>query len=128
MSVRPIKLQQAFHTTWFTVEGQIDERRVDVIYSSAPMNVERWSPFKNEKLLEAVRLFPCLWQVNTKSYKDAVAKAKENSHVAGVGKKFALSRTSFASSAFCSVETKPKKQCFLVFFITGAIHLLLHLF
>ena len=70
------------------------------------------SVLKIEKLLEAVRLFPCLWQVNTKSYKDAVAKANENSHVAGVGQKFALSRTSFASSAFCSVETKPKEAVF----------------
>ena len=76
------------------------------------MDIERWSPFKNEKLIEAVRLFPCLWQVNTKSYKDAVAKANENSHVAGVGQKFALSRTSFALSAFCSVETKQKEAVF----------------
>ena len=77
------------------------------------MNVENWSPFlKNEKLIEAVRLFPCLWQVNTKSYKDAVAKATENSQVAGVGQKLALSRISFASSAFCSVETKQKEAVF----------------
>ena len=39
------------------------------------MKVEMESVLKNEKLIEAVRLFPCLWQVNTKSYKDAVAKA-----------------------------------------------------
>ena len=70
------------------------------------------SVLKNEKLIEAVHLFPCLWQVNTKSYKDAVAKAKENSHVAGVGQKFAFSRTSFASSTFCSVETKQKEAVF----------------
>ena len=70
------------------------------------------SVLKNAKLLEAVRLFPCLWQVNTKSYKDAVAKANENSHVAGVGQKFALSSTSFASSTFCSVETKQKEAVF----------------
>ena len=37
------------------------------------------SVLKNEKLIEAVCLFPCLWQVNTKSYKDVVAKANENS-------------------------------------------------
>ena len=40
-----MRLQQAFHTTWFTAEGRVVERRVDVIYSSAPLNVERWSPF-----------------------------------------------------------------------------------
>ena len=48
------------------------------------------SVLKNEKLTEAVCLFPCLWQVNTKSYKDAVAKANENSHVAGVAAKISL--------------------------------------
>ena len=26
-------------------QGHVVERRVDVIYSFAPMNVERWSPF-----------------------------------------------------------------------------------
>ena len=41
---------------------------------------------KNEKLVEAVRLFSCLWQVNTKLYKDCT-KANENSHVADVGQK-----------------------------------------
>ena len=30
----------------------------------------------DEKLIEAVRAFPCLWQVSSKSYKDV--KAKEN--------------------------------------------------
>ena len=45
VSVRPIRLQQAFHTKWFMVEGQVVEHRIDVIYSSAPMNVERWNPF-----------------------------------------------------------------------------------
>ena len=79
MSVSPIRSQQAFHTTWFTVDSQGGERRIDVIYSSAPMNIERWSPFlKNERLIEAVRLCPSLWQVNIKSYKDAVAEANEN--------------------------------------------------
>ena len=48
------------------------------------------SILKNEKLIEVVRLFPCLWQVNNKSYKDVVAKANKNSHVAGVGQKLAL--------------------------------------
>ena len=43
------------------------------------------SVLKKEKLIEVVHLFPCLWQVNTKSYKDAVTKANENSHIAGVG-------------------------------------------
>ena len=47
------------------------------------------SVLKDEKLIEAVHLFPCLGQVNTKSYKDAVAKANQNSHVAGVGQKLA---------------------------------------
>ena len=70
------------------------------------------SILKNEKLIKVVRLFPCLWQVNTKSYKDAVANANENSHVAGVGQKLALSRSSFASFAFCSVETKQKEAVF----------------
>ena len=85
------------------------------------------SVLKNEKVIEAVRLFPYLWQVNTKSYKDAVAKANKNSQVAGFGQTLALSRTFFSSSAFCFVETKQKKHCFLVFFIAGAIHLLFHL-
>ena len=31
----------------------------------------------DEKLVEAVRTFPCLWQVSTKSYKNA--RARENS-------------------------------------------------
>ena len=31
----------------------------------------------DEKLIEAVREYPCLWQVTSKSYKDV--KAKENS-------------------------------------------------
>ena len=31
VSIRPIRLQQAFNTTWFTVEGQVVELRVDVI-------------------------------------------------------------------------------------------------
>ena len=70
------------------------------------------SVLKDEKLIEAVHLFPCLGQVNTKSYKDAVAKANQNSHVAAVGQKLALSRTFFASSAFCSVETKQKEAVF----------------
>ena len=70
------------------------------------------SVIKNDKLIEAVRLFPCLWQVNTKSYKDAVAKANKNSHVASVRQKLALFRTSFASFAFCSVETKQKEAVF----------------
>ena len=39
----------------------------------------------HDPLIEAVRLFPCLWQVNNKSYNDVVAKANENFHVAGVG-------------------------------------------
>ena len=47
VNVHPIRLQQAFHTTWFTVEIQVVGRRIDVIYiyNCAPMNVERWSPF-----------------------------------------------------------------------------------
>ena len=45
VSVRPIRLQHTFHTTWFMVEGQVVERRIDVIYSSAPMSVERLSLF-----------------------------------------------------------------------------------
>ena len=65
MSVHPIRLLQAFHTTWFTVEGQVVE-----LYERRDME----SVLKDEKLIEAVRLFPCLWQVNSKSYKDAVAK------------------------------------------------------
>ena len=65
MSVHPIRLLQAFHTTWFTVEGQVVE-----VYERPEME----SVPKDEKLIEAVRLFPCLWQVNSKSYKNAVAK------------------------------------------------------
>ena len=34
VSFRPIRLQQALHITWFTVEGQVVERSIDVIRSS----------------------------------------------------------------------------------------------
>ena len=27
-----------------------------------------------EKLIEAVRIYPCIWHVNSKSYKDIIAK------------------------------------------------------
>ena len=28
----------------------------------------------DEKLIEAVRLYPCLWQVSSRSYRDVIAK------------------------------------------------------
>ena len=86
------------------------------------------SVLKKEKLIEVVRLFPCLWQVNTKSYKDAVAKANENSHVAGVGQNSLCPELPLPHPPLVPSKQSKKKQCFLVFFIAGAIHLLLYLF
>ena len=88
------------------------------------------SVLKNEKLIEAVRLFPCLWQVNNKSYKDVVAKANENSHVVllVLGKTWSCSEPPLPHPPFVLSKQSKKKQYFLVFFIAGAIHLLFHLF
>ena len=36
----------------------------------------------DEKLIEAVREYPCLWLVNSKTYKDAVAKGNAWKEVA----------------------------------------------
>ena len=85
------------------------------------------SVLKKEKLIEVVRLFPCIWQVNTKSYKDAVAKANENSHVAGVGQNSLFQELPLPHPPLVPSKQSKKKKCFLVFFTAGAIHLLLHL-
>ena len=38
---------------------------------------------EDEKHVEAVRGFPCLWQVNSKCYRDAQAKENAWKHVTG---------------------------------------------
>ena len=86
------------------------------------------SVLKNEKLIEAVRLFPCLWQVNTKSYKDVVAKQTKTPTLLALGKNWPCPEPPLPHPPFVLAKQSRKKQCFLVFFIAGAIHLLFHLF
>ena len=51
------------------------ESQVILVDVSKIKNIDSWS-MDDEKLIEAVRTFPCLWRVSSKAYKDK--RAKEN--------------------------------------------------
>ena len=51
------------------------ESQVILVDVSKIKNIDSWS-MDDEKLIEAVRTFPCLWRVSSKAYKDI--RAKEN--------------------------------------------------
>ena len=129
MSVRPIKLQQAFHTTWFTVKGQVVERRIDVIYSSTPMNVERWSPFLKTEAARGSAFVSLPLAGEHQIVQRCGGKSKRKLPRCWPWAKICLVQNFLCLIRLLFCRNKAKRSSVsLVFFIAGAIHLLLYLF